>query len=468
MSIRRFAIRADDYEKVHAWLKKATKGSQSEQDEKAEEKMAEAPPEGSKEGSHTVPADFLPKIRWAHLGPLQLVKAAHGKEVIYVREAGTPKRLIHHKEVDGYLRDALLSASSDVPMSRDAGYHIVQKRTVGISRRTFYKFMQKQAVLQVTRWKLPEMKRPGRPLEGRGYLELDLVEAKGRDIGKFVHHPVKDFYWITLVDRLTGWLVIQRTVHKDVASVAPKLRGMLRKMARALKTDIKYIRSDSGSEFKSDTQAVFKELKIRHKFVKSGNRVEQANRTFQKIWYRLMRLGRGHHRARRTGDRDLQQHEERGQRLHARGGPRAARPDFEGSEQGGEGQAEDPEIQRGADQGRRQGPLPDEGHRGQARQGARVQELPREAVVRGRVPRREVQQARGDWCRRRKATGHRQVLRRRHVEVPRQAAPRARRRRDHPRNGDGKAYKEEEGLAGRDRGHGFVTQLGLTKKKSGY
>ena len=153
--------------------------------------------------------------------------------------------------------------------------------------------MQKQAVLQVTRWKLPEMKRPGRPVEGRGYLELDLVEAKGRDIGKFVHHPVKDFYWITLVDRLTGWLVIQRTVHKDVASVAPKLRGMLRKMARALKTDIKYIRSDSGSEFKSDTQAVFKELKIRHKFVKSGNRVEQANRTFQKIWYRLMRLGRG-------------------------------------------------------------------------------------------------------------------------------------------------------------------------------
>jgi hypothetical protein len=38
---------------------------------------------------------------------------------------------------------------------------------------------------------------------------------------------------------------------------------------------------------------MLKSLGIRHKFVKSGNRLEQANKTFQKIWYRLMRLGRG-------------------------------------------------------------------------------------------------------------------------------------------------------------------------------
>ena len=38
---------------------------------------------------------------------------------------------------------------------------------------------------------------------------------------------------------------------------------------------------------------MLKALGIRHKFVKSGNRLEQANKTFQKIWYRLMRLGRG-------------------------------------------------------------------------------------------------------------------------------------------------------------------------------
>ena len=68
---------------------------------------------------------------------------------------------------------------------------------------------------------------------------------------------------------------------------------MLRRMAKVLKSPIKLIRSDKGSEFKSETQDVMERLKIKHRFVKSGNRIEQANKTYQKIWYRLMRLGRG-------------------------------------------------------------------------------------------------------------------------------------------------------------------------------
>ena len=46
-------------------------------------------------------------------------------------------------------------------MSRDAGYHIVQKRTVGISRRAFAKFISKQAVLQITRDALPTLNSRG-------------------------------------------------------------------------------------------------------------------------------------------------------------------------------------------------------------------------------------------------------------------------------------------------------------------
>jgi len=285
MSLRRFRFKSAEYDKVHAWIKRQPKAVEEKEDEKHAEPLEQR--------GFTMPADYFPKIVWAHKVPLKLQKVAHGKEVIMVREGQTWKRLIHEAQIDGYLREVLLSSNADVPMSRDAGHHIVQKRTVGISRRAFAKFISKQAVLQITRDALPKKKQPGRPLEGRGYLELDLVEAKGRDIGKFVHHPVKNFYWITLIDRLTGWLEVDRTVHKDVKSVAPKMKKMLRKMAAALKTDVKYIRSDSGSEFKSDTAAVFKELNIKHKFVKSGNRIEQANKTFQKIWYRLMRLGRG-------------------------------------------------------------------------------------------------------------------------------------------------------------------------------
>ena len=283
MSLRRFRIKSGEYEKAHAWVHK----------QKVDPKDDEKSPEPLAELGFRMPADYLPKIVWAHKGPLKLKKVAHGKDVIMVKEHETWKRLINEREIDGYLRESLLSSQADVPMSRDAGYHIVQKRTVGISRRAFAKFISKQAVLQITRDKLPEKKQPGRPLQGRGYLEIDLIEAKGRDIGRFVHHPVKDFYWITMIDRLTGWLEVQRTVHKDVKSVAPKMRNMLRKMSVTLKTDVKYIRSDAGSEFKADTAAVFKKLGIRHKFVKSGNRIEAANKTYQKIWYRLMRLGRG-------------------------------------------------------------------------------------------------------------------------------------------------------------------------------
>ena len=287
--MRRFVIRAEDYDKVHTWLRKAARHAPVV-DEKEDEKMGEVP-EVVQE--HTLPADLLPAIVWAHKAPFKLQKVAHGKEVIMVQERGVWKRLVHHKETDGYLRDALLSSSADVPMSRDAGYHIVQKRTVGISRRTLQRFLSKQTVLQITRDVVPEEKKPGRPLEGRGYIEIDLVEAKGKDIDKHLHVLTKNFLWITMIDRLTGWLEVETTPGKFSYLIAPRMRRMLRKMSAALRTDIKYIRSDTGGEFMGKTQTVFKELGIRHRFVKSGNRIEQANKTYQKIWYRLLRLGRG-------------------------------------------------------------------------------------------------------------------------------------------------------------------------------
>jgi len=286
MSLRRFRIKSAEYEKVHAWIKKREK-------DPVDEKEDEKSPEPLAQKGFSMPAGYLPKIVWAHKAPLRLTKVAHGKEVIMVREHTVWKRLVHEHQIDGYLREVLLSSSADVPMSRDAGYHVVQKRTVGISRRAFAKFISKQAVLQITRDALPKLKQPGRPLEGRGYLEIDLVEAKGKDINKYVHHPVKNFFWITMIDRLTGYLEVRRALHKDFGTIVPALRSMLGKMSKVLKTEIKYIRSDSGSEFKSKTKEMFKELGIRHKFVKSGNRIEQANKTFQKTWYRLLRLGRG-------------------------------------------------------------------------------------------------------------------------------------------------------------------------------
>ncbi len=48
------------------------------------------------------------------------------------------------------LREILQSPESDVPMSRDSGYHILSKRFLGISRRAYMDFLAKQMPLQMT------------------------------------------------------------------------------------------------------------------------------------------------------------------------------------------------------------------------------------------------------------------------------------------------------------------------------
>ena len=284
--MRRHRITKRDYERVLAAVKEAVQAAEGAQEE---EKEAE-PVSGR---GVKLPPGALPKIGWSKLGPFKIEKVAHGREVLLAKEQDVWKRIVHEAEIDGYLRDAMLTPGSVVPLARDTGYHIVQTKTLGISRRAVAAFTKKQEVVQLMHQQLPRMKVVGRPLEARGYLELDLVEAKGADIGKWVHHAVRNFYFVVMIDRLTGWIEVERSTKKEAKKIAPIVRRMIGNFAKALGTKVKYIRSDAGSEFKADTQDVFKELKVRSKFVKSGNRVEQANRVYQRIWYQLMRLGRG-------------------------------------------------------------------------------------------------------------------------------------------------------------------------------
>ena len=284
--MRRHRITKRDYERVLAAVKEAVQAAEG-----AQEEEKEAEPVAGR--GVKLPPGALPKIGWSKLGPFKVEKVAHGREVLLAKEQDVWKRIVHEAEIDGYLRDAMLTPGSVVPLARDTGYHIVQTKTLGISRRAVAAFTKKQEVVQLMHQQLPRMKVVGRPLEARGYLELDLVEAKGADIGKWVHHAVRNFYFVVMIDRLTGWIEVERSTKKEAKKIAPIVRRMIGNFAKALGTNVKYIRSDAGSEFKADTQDVFKELKVRSKFVKSGNRVEQANRVYQRIWYQLMRLGRG-------------------------------------------------------------------------------------------------------------------------------------------------------------------------------
>ena len=77
-TLRRFVIRAHEYDKVLSWLKRKSK-----EEDIDDEKLAEV-----KEKEFTMPADYLPKIVWAHKRPLKIRKGPHGKEYVAVLEKG--------------------------------------------------------------------------------------------------------------------------------------------------------------------------------------------------------------------------------------------------------------------------------------------------------------------------------------------------------------------------------------------
>ena len=116
-----------------------------------------------------VPQDVFPTIKWLRHGPFEVRRLAHGREAIFVKEDDTWKEVVAEHRVDDYLRNAMLTPEGDVPLARDSGYHLVQQRTVGISRRMVQRFVNKQEVRQLTRQAQPRIKQPGKPVEGKGY-----------------------------------------------------------------------------------------------------------------------------------------------------------------------------------------------------------------------------------------------------------------------------------------------------------
>ena len=213
-------------------------------------------------------------------------KLAHGKHGLFEGEL----QIVPVQRVDEVLRDLMLSSESDVPLSRDSGYYVLQKRYLGISRRALMSFLAKQTDLQLTQSRIAEAGRKGREVHHKGHLEADLVEGKKKDVrglGKGY-----DWYWLTVIDRLTGYLDVEH-FRRDNAQVPPAMERILDRMEAALGTPIKQMYTDAGSEFKARTQTLLDDRNIKHIIVARGNKVEKANATFQRIFYRLYRLKRG-------------------------------------------------------------------------------------------------------------------------------------------------------------------------------
>ena len=229
---------------------------------------------------------------WAlRLKDPEIRKLAHGKHGLFEGD----KQIVPVQRIDEVLRDLMLSAESDVPLSRDSGYYVLQKRYLGISRRALMSFLAKQTDLQLTQSRIAETGRKGREVHHKGIVEADLVEGKKKDVrglGK-----AYDWYWLTVIDRLTGYLDVEYLLRKTAkggnAQVPPAMERILDRMEAALGTPIRAMYTDAGSEFKARTQTLLDDRDIKHIVVARGHKVEKANATFQRIFYRLYRLKRG-------------------------------------------------------------------------------------------------------------------------------------------------------------------------------
>jgi len=215
-----------------------------------------------------------------------------GKAVLYAKENDTWKRVVPSEEIDAYVRAEMLSSESLMPLSRDNAYHYLQQRTVGISRRAAYKFLEKQSVLQLTKNIPNERRKGGIHLTKRGYCEMDLIEGKGRDLYK--HFGARgDWYWLALVDVLTGYGLVATLHSKKPSVVAKSLKEILDELEGAMGAKVHTIATDHGREFYTKVRELLKRRHIKQKQVPRGSRIEKFNQDFQRNFYRILRLGRG-------------------------------------------------------------------------------------------------------------------------------------------------------------------------------
>jgi len=197
-----------------------------------------------------------------------------------------------------------------MPMTRDSGYHWLKKNTANISRRAFWSFLEKQAILQRTRNLPEERQKAGIARSKRGYCQMDLVHVN-KDVLEQINEwfrgqldelqedegeeeTSKPAYFLTLTEELTGFSCIGFAAGKTAGIVLKSLKAQVRKMRTALGAPLIEISSDQGKEFLNNQVLTFLTSKhISHFTVPRASRCEKVNQDYQRTFYRLMRLGRG-------------------------------------------------------------------------------------------------------------------------------------------------------------------------------
>ena len=95
------------------------------------------------------------------------------------------QKVIPVEEVDAYLRKEFYSKDSDVPLTRDGAWHILNKRdVVGITRARLMKFLKSQSAVESVRNAPPKPKHSGGVPVKKFHFETDLVFIRKPDFVK--------------------------------------------------------------------------------------------------------------------------------------------------------------------------------------------------------------------------------------------------------------------------------------------
>ena len=197
------------------------------------------------------------------------------------------------EDVERVLRNEVYKKGGDVPSGRDAAFHILKKRYVGITRRLLMEFLRKQRTLGETRPSVPQAKQTaGEKLKTRTY-ETDLIFLRRNDLEnanpKFKRQDLKkETYFVSTVEKYTGLFRCAYVSTKDASVVTPIVIKQLEELSKQLGSDLKLaeVRSDRGGEF---NHAEIKKYVKSTKFVRMGPHVENKNRTFQNHFFRILR-----------------------------------------------------------------------------------------------------------------------------------------------------------------------------------
>ena len=206
------------------------------------------------------------------------------------------KQIVPQEDIDKLLRKLFYSKESAIPWSRDSGSAAIAKKFIGISKRRFADFAQRQRVKIRTDNVPKTIVKKGRKLSKKGVIEMDLFHVSRKDLPTYITSTYKptlkknvQHYVLHMTDKLTSLSFLAYLgTNKSRKHTKPFLDKGIQFFKDRLgmdKSKMRFLR-DAGGEFPPVGE-------LSGHIVKLGPAVEARNSFAQRVLHRLLAAKRG-------------------------------------------------------------------------------------------------------------------------------------------------------------------------------